>query len=163
MTLFAVLTLGSLFAASSLSGILMFAALGAANSGITLVHEIVLSDVIDADELATGVRREGMYFGVMNFVERLSLVVISGATALVLGVGRYVAGASSQSPRTVLALRIGIPGLAVAALLVFLIAMRFYPLGAEQVRELRRKLEQRGAGTRAPGDAPEDAPSGGAA
>jgi GPH family glycoside/pentoside/hexuronide:cation symporter len=107
------------------------------------VHEIVLSDVIDADELATGVRREGMYFGVMNFVERLSLVLISGATALVLGAGRYVAGTSAQSPRTVLALRIGIPGLALCCLIVFLIAMRFYPLGAEQVRELRRKLEQK--------------------
>jgi hypothetical protein len=59
------------------------------------VHEIVLSDVIDADELATGVRREGMYFGVMNFVERLSLVLISGATALVLGAlafRRFAAG-----------------------------------------------------------------------
>ncbi len=159
VTLFAVLTLGSLFAADSLSGILMFAALGAANAGITLVHEIVLSDVIDADELATGVRREGMYFGVMNFVERLSLVVISVVMALVLGAGHYVAGASVQSPRTVLALRIGIPGLALGCLLVFLVAMRFYPLGAEQVSEMRRQLGQREAVRRVP----DDAPGGGAA
>jgi glycoside/pentoside/hexuronide:cation symporter, GPH family len=150
VAVFAVLTLGSLFAASFLQGIIMFAALGAANAGITLVREIVLSDVIDADELTTGVRREGMYFGVINFVERLSLVVISGATALVLGVGRYAAGAASQSPRAVLALRIGIPGLALAALLVFLVAMRFYPLGAEQVRAMRRQLEQRHAAADAP-------------
>lgn len=159
VALFAVLTLGSLLATSWLQGILLFAALGAANAGITLVREIVLSDVIDADELATGVRREGMYFGVINFVERLSLVVVSGATALVLGVGRYVAGAPLQSPRTVLALRIGIPGLAVAALLVFLAAMRFYPLGSEQVRAMRDELERRHAG-RHPTD---DAPQGGAA
>lgn len=152
--LFAVLTLGGLAAASFLQGILMFAALGAANAGITLVREIVLSDVIDADELATGVRREGIYFGVINFVERLSLVVISGATALVLGAGRYVAGAVSQAPRAVLALRIGIPGLALASLLVFLVAMRFYPLGAEQVRAMRRELERRHAAQDPRGDAP---------
>lgn len=142
---FAVLTLGGLVAASYVQGLLMFAALGAANAGVTLVREIVLSDVIDADELATGVRREGMYFGVINFVERLSLVVVSGATALVLGAGGYVAGAATQSQRAVLALRAGIPGLALAALLVFLAAMRFYPLGAERVQEMRRELERRRA------------------
>lgn len=149
VSLFALLTLGGLFAANFRQGILLFAALGAANAGITLVREIVLSDVIDADELATGVRREGMYFGVINFVERLSLVVISGATALVLGAGRYVAGAASQATRTVLALRIGIPGLVLAALAVFLPAMRLYPLGAERVRTMRRELEQRRSARRA--------------
>jgi GPH family glycoside/pentoside/hexuronide:cation symporter len=114
----------------------MFAALGAANAGITLVREIVLSDVIDEDELLTGVRREGMYFGVFNFVERFSLVFIGGGTAFVLGVGRFVAGGFPQSPRTLLALRIGIPGLTLIALAVFLAAMRFYPLGKKRVKEM---------------------------
>ena len=110
------------------------------------MREIVLSDVIDADELATRMRREGMYFGVINFVERLSLVVVSGGSALVLYAGSFAAGASSQSPRAVMALRIGIPGLALAALLVFLVAMRFYPLGSEQVRAMHGELEKRHAG-----------------
>ena len=133
---YALLTLPGLFVGSFIQGIVMFAALGAANAGITLVREIVLSDVIDEDELLTGVRREGMYFGVFNFVERFSLVFIGGGTAFVLGVGRFVAGEFPQSPRTLLALRIGIPGLTLIALAVFLAAMRFYPLGKKRVKEM---------------------------
>jgi len=145
VALFALLTLAGLAAASFLQGLIMFASLGAANAGITLVREIVLSDIIDADELVTGVRREGMYFGIITLVERLSLVIVGGATALVLGLGRFVAGAFPQSPRTVLALRVGIPGLALVCLLVFLVAMRFYPLGAARVREIQRQLGERHA------------------
>ena len=141
VALYGVLTLSGLFAADLAQGIVMFAALGAANAGITLVREIALSDVIDEDELSTGVRREGLYFGVINFVERFSLVLIGGATSLVLGAGRFVAGLYPQSPRTVLVLRLGIPGLTLCALAVFLLAMRFYPLGKDGIQEMHRRLE----------------------
>jgi hypothetical protein len=39
-------------------------------------------------------------------------------------------------------LRIGIPGLALIALLVFLIGMRFYPLEAGKARELRAEFDR---------------------
>ena len=76
MTLFATFMLLVLFA----QAFVMMLLVGAANSGITLVRysipprrerDIVLSDVIDEDELRTGQRREGSYFGVNAFVERL--------------------------------------------------------------------------------------------
>jgi len=141
VVMYGVLTLAGLVVGSFLQAVVMFAALGAANAGITLVREIVLCDVIDEDELITGARREGMYFGVINFVERLSLVFIGGGTALVLKAGRYVAGAFPQSPRTLLALRVGVPGLTLVALAVFLAGMRFYPLGRKRIGEMAVLLE----------------------
>ncbi|MCR4408435.1 MAG: MFS transporter [Anaerolineae bacterium] len=64
VTLFVVFMLPVLVVANLPQAFGMMLFVGAANSGITLVRDIVLSDVIDEDELRTGRRREGSYFGV---------------------------------------------------------------------------------------------------
>jgi GPH family glycoside/pentoside/hexuronide:cation symporter len=114
---------------------------GAANSGITLVRDIVLSDVIDEDELRTGRRREGSYFGVNAFIERLVMVLIGGSSSLVLGLGGYDAELTTQPPSVALGIRLGMGLLPVVALAVFLAALKYYPLGKEQVVALRGRLE----------------------
>ncbi|MEW6233729.1 MAG: MFS transporter, partial [Chloroflexota bacterium] len=114
---------------------------GAANSGITLVREILLSDVIDEDELHTGLRREGSYFGVNAFIERLAMVLVGGSTALVLGLSGYAPGVTPQPASAVLGLRLGMALLPLVALAVFLAALKYYPLGKEQVLELRGNLD----------------------
>jgi GPH family glycoside/pentoside/hexuronide:cation symporter len=142
VALYALLTFPVLFISTFTQAILTFALLGAANAGITLVREIVLSDVIDEDELTTGLRREGVYFGVTTFVERFALVLIGGSMALVLGLGRFQAGVYPQAPGTILALRWGMFGLSLVALVIFLIAMRVYPLGKVKVEAMRVQLEK---------------------
>ena len=115
---------------------------GAANSGITLVREILLSDVIDEDELHTGLRREGSYFGVNAFIERLAMVLVGGATALVLNLSGYAPGVTPQPASVGLGIRLGMGLLPLGALALFLAALRYYPLGKERVLELRERLEQ---------------------
>ncbi len=117
-------------------------ALGAANSGITLVREVVLSDVIDEDELKTGARREGTYFGVNTFVERFSMVLVGASTAGVLGLSGYSPSLERQPPTVELGIRLGVVGLSLIALAVFLLAMRFYPLTRDKVLEVRRRLSE---------------------
>lgn len=88
---------------------------GAANSGITLMRDIVLSDVIDEDELRTGRRREGSYFGVTAFIERLVMVLVGASSSLVLGLSGYDAGLTTQPPSVALGIRLGmslLPGFA---------------------------------------------------
>ena len=114
--------------------------IGAANSGITLVRDIVLSDVIDEDELHTGRRREGAYFGVNAFIERLVLVLVGGSTDLVLSLSGYDVRLSAQPPTVGAGIRMGMGLLPLAALAIFLLALRFYPLGKRQVEDLRGKL-----------------------
>jgi len=121
--------------------LVMMLLLGAANSGITLVREVVLSDVIDEDELRTGRRREGSYFGVNAFIERFAMVLVGGSTALVLSMSGYVPEVAPQPPSTVMGLRLGMVGLPFVALGIFLVALRFYPLGREEVVALKGKLE----------------------
>jgi GPH family glycoside/pentoside/hexuronide:cation symporter len=121
---------------------MMMLLVGAGNSGITLVRDIVLSDVIDEDELRTGQRREGSYFGVNAFVERLVMVLIGGSTGLVLALSGYHAGLTAQPSSVALGIRLGMSLLPAVALGIFLAVLHFYPLNKERVQELRERLDQ---------------------
>jgi GPH family glycoside/pentoside/hexuronide:cation symporter len=139
--LFVVFLLPVLVVRSMPQAIAMMLLVGTAHSGMTLVREILLGDVIDEDELATGRRREGSYFGVCAFIERLVMIVIGGATGLVLTLSRYDATAAMQPATVALGIRLGMTVLPIVALAILLVALRFYPLGKRQVLELKEKLE----------------------
>jgi len=141
VTLFVVFMLPVLFVANLPQAFVMMLFVGAANSGITLVRDIVLSDVIDEDELHTGRRREGSYFGVNAFIKRLVMVLIGGSIGLVLGLSGYDAELAAQPPSVALGIRLGMGLLPVVALAVFLAALKYYPLGKEQVVALQGRLE----------------------
>ncbi|MCS7285685.1 MAG: MFS transporter [Anaerolineae bacterium] len=123
-----------------LQALAMMFLLGAANSGITLVRDILLSDVIDEDELRTGRRREGIYFGVNAFIERFAMVLVGGSSSLVLGLSGYNAALATQPPSVAVGIRMGMSLLPLVALVIFLTALKFYPLGKEQVIALRERL-----------------------
>lgn len=142
VAIFVIFLLPVLVVANLMQALVMFLLLGIANSGVTLVREILLSDVIDEDELRTGVRREGNYFGVMTFIERFALVFVGGSTRLVLGVSGYVPDLVPQAASTVLGMRIGIFAFPVLALVLFLLSLKYYPLGKDRVLELREALEK---------------------
>lgn len=141
VTLFVVFLLPVLFVASLPQALVMILLVGSAHSGITLVRDIVLSDVIDEDELHTGRRREGSYFGVTAFIERLVMVLIGGSTSLVLGLSGYNAALATQPSSVALGIRLGMGLLPVVALAIFLTVLKFYPLGKKQVMVLRETLD----------------------
>ncbi|MCL6430882.1 MAG: MFS transporter [Anaerolineae bacterium] len=141
VSLFVLFMLPVLFLGSLSQAIVMMFLVGAANSGITLVRDIVLSDVIDEDELHTGRRREGSYFGVNAFIERLVLVLVGGSTSLVLSASGYAPQLAVQPDTVATGIRLGMALLPLAALGLFLLAMAYYPLGKGQVAVLRARLE----------------------
>jgi len=142
VTLFVTFLLLVLVVRNLVQAFVMMLLVGAANSGITLVRDIVLSDVIDEDELRTGQRREGSYFGVNAFVERLVMVLIGGSSSLVLAMSGYSSQLATQPPSVALGIRLGMGLLPAVALGVFLLMFRFYPLGKTRVAEMRGQLEQ---------------------
>jgi GPH family glycoside/pentoside/hexuronide:cation symporter len=141
VTLFVTFMLLVLVVGNLLQAFVMMLLVGAANSGITLVRDIVLSDVIDEDELRTGQRREGSYFGVTAFIERLVMILIGGSSSLVLGLSGYAAELAVQPPSVARGIRLGMGLLPFLALAVFWAAFQFYPLGRQQVVLLREKLD----------------------
>ncbi len=140
VSLFVVFLMPVLVVRTLPQAIAMMLLVGTAHSGMTLVREILLGDVIDEDELATGRRREGSYFGVCAFIERLVMILIGGATGLVLTLSRYDAAAAVQPDTVSRGIRLGMTVLPIAALAMALVALKFYPLGRRQVEEMKDRL-----------------------
>lgn len=113
-------------------------------SAVWVVPASMVADVTDSDELSTGLRREGIYFGILNLGEKIA----AGGALLLAGVLLSLFGHSphdaTQAPAIApyLGLLYGI----VPAILL-LIALAFilpYRLDRRIVHEIQRKLALRG-------------------
>jgi GPH family glycoside/pentoside/hexuronide:cation symporter len=101
----------------------------------------MMADVVDEDELASGLRREGVCFGIMNFGEKIA----SAGGLLISGVllSRFIHLVPGQEAQTVDASwRIGIsyglvPGILLGMAAVLALGFR---LNRKRVREIQRKL-----------------------
>ncbi|MBN3033503.1 MAG: MFS transporter [Candidatus Saganbacteria bacterium] len=132
-----------LFGVVSLDAVLLDAVLiGAALAGYFLICDVVIADIIDEDELRTGQRREGAYFGMNVFVTRFSVglqALALSAVFLFCGYNPYI----YTQPRGFAAgLRLLIAGLPAIALLLGFVIMIFYPLSGRRLAEVREQLRE---------------------
>jgi len=101
----------------------------------------IVADVIDDDELKTGVRREGMFFGIANFFMRLSMILSIIIVSLVftqVGWEEYI----PNFPNAELGLRflfVWVPGI---ALCISLVSLYFFPFTKQKVLEMKVKLNE---------------------
>jgi len=103
----------------------------------------MIADICDEDELATGIRREGIYFAVYNWWWKVAVsiaTVISGYLQRLIG---FVEGAATQSDATLFWLRAWEIGLPPALCLVSVALLLKYPLTEARAYEIKALLEQR--------------------
>ena len=118
---------------------------GAGLSGMILMGDVIMADVIDEAELRSGRRQEGAYYGLSGLIITLS----SGVSAALFGwiSHRYGYDPSlAVQPETAaqgFRLYMGIPPLVGAALAFAL--LWFYPLHGERLRTMRERLAARRA------------------
>jgi len=121
---------------------------GISVSSAHVLPDAMFPDVIEWDELRTGRRQEGIYYGVMNFVRKTTGALAIFVALQVLGWFGYQAppaGVTSfqQSANTLGAIRFLIGPLG-AVLLFSAIGMAwFYPLTRERHAKIRRLLERK--------------------
>ncbi len=137
----AVVLMFVLVADSVLEAIAVMIFYGIANSGVNLVREILIPDVIDEDEVKTGFRREGVYLGMAAFIDRFALGLTGISTITIFSWSGFAPG-TAQPPLVILHMRILTATIFIIALACFLTAMKFYPLSAEKVNEVRSILEK---------------------
>ena len=118
---------------------------GLAQGGGTLLTRSLMADVADDDELNTGSRRSGMYFGLLLMTSKAGLAAGPLAFALLDVFGfdaRLGAANSAQSLAALGLLFVGIPALlnVLAAL-----SLRKYPLDEKRQAELHAAIEARHA------------------
>jgi sugar (glycoside-pentoside-hexuronide) transporter len=125
---------------------LVVALAGVGYAVVDLMPWSMLGDVIDADELATGERREGLYAGLFTFTRKLGGALGVALAGVVLDLCGFVPG-REQPPQAIVAIR-GLTALApIAFLVVALLASRAYPIDRERHARIVEALARRGAGT----------------
>ena len=101
-----------------------------------------ISNIADEDELKTGERREGSYFGVHALFVRLSTILSIGSIAIVTSTnGWTVYEPAAVTEGVIFGLKSLMSLFPAGALVIGIIVLIFYPLGRKQVQELQANLK----------------------
>jgi GPH family glycoside/pentoside/hexuronide:cation symporter len=112
--------------------------------GLTLARELMWADVIDEDEIKTGVRREGMYSAVPAPINQIDPIVVGAGSAFLLTSIGFVSGreAKVQRPSVGPGIRVGMVAFPATFTAIMLIFLKFYPLGKKKVDEIGKVIEK---------------------
>ncbi|GAM24997.1 hypothetical protein SAMD00019534_081720 [Acytostelium subglobosum LB1] len=160
-SIFLLITFGSLYFVPAgnramLWGIAAFGGIGV--SVAFLIPMSMLPDVIELDELQTGDRREGIFYSLFLFFQKLGLSIGLAVSNFVLEAAHYqapvgVAGDSAEiidnnkeNPQVVLALRILVSVVPSVIILFSLVAVFFYPITKALHNEAREILKRKREG-----------------
>jgi glycoside/pentoside/hexuronide:cation symporter, GPH family len=113
-----------------------------------LIPWSMVPDVIELDELQTGQRREGVFYGFMVLLQKFGLALglfLVGISLQSAGFKEAVAGMPlpSQPPSAVDAIRLAIGPLPTVSLILGLVLTYFYPITKEVHAEVLLKLAER--------------------
>jgi GPH family glycoside/pentoside/hexuronide:cation symporter len=123
-----------------ISGMIVFFLMGIGLSGSLYIIDIVISDIVDEDEVKTGTRREGAYYGVNMFLMHLSTVVVFLVIGPVFLISDWYEFNPEQVP--ISSLRILISIFPIIALLIALFVIYKYPLDGERLKEVKAQRER---------------------
>jgi len=134
-------------------GALMFVLAFLAGFGVSTAYLIpwsMMPDVIELDELQTGQRREGIFYGFMVLLQKVGLAFGLFMVGKVLDGAGFIATTSGQTAppqpeSALLAIRYLVGPLPLAFLLLGLVLAYFYPITREVHAEILLKLRERKA------------------
>ncbi|EGC31433.1 hypothetical protein DICPUDRAFT_50200 [Dictyostelium purpureum] len=134
---------------------------GVGVSAAFLVPMSMLPDVVELDELKTGERREGLFYSLFLFFQKLGLSVGLAVSSFVLGLAGYEApkevnssdgisteiiDTNTQNKDVIFALRL-LTGVVPAVIVLFsFVAVFFYPISKSSHNEIRELLKRKREG-----------------
>lgn len=102
---------------------------GVGLGGVLVVLDLLLSDVIDEDAEKTGLRREGMYFGINGFIARGSIALQAMIMGAVLEFSNYISDAAVQPDSAIIGIRLMTGVIPMFILALAFISFYIYPIG----------------------------------
>ena len=118
-------------------------AAGMANGGGVLLTRSLMADVVDEDELTTGTRRSGLFFGLLLTTSKLG-VAMGPLTSGLLGlVGFHAAVGSQNTPEALTWLTAMFIWVPIALCLGAALTLRNYPLDATRQAEVAAAIAAR--------------------
>jgi len=130
---------------------LMYGLAVLAGVGVSTAYLIpwsMMPDVIELDELETGQRREGLFYGFMVLLQKVGLalgIFLVGQALSLAGFLKSLPGQPLpvQPESALLAIRLAIGPLPAIALLISLVLAYFYPITREKHAEILLKLQEK--------------------
>jgi GPH family glycoside/pentoside/hexuronide:cation symporter len=102
------------------------------------------ADVMDADELETGKRREGTFAACSSWITKLGLAAGAGACGLLLSATGFDASLKGvQSAHTLLMIRLLVAAVPIIGVVIASIALKRFQLDPARMRQIRAELELR--------------------
>jgi GPH family glycoside/pentoside/hexuronide:cation symporter len=111
-------------------------------AGALYFVDLLISDVIDEDEVKTGVRREGSYYGMNAFIHRFSVILKISAIALVFTNVDWHTYVPTPGPYVALGLKALMVIFPVVALGIAMLIFKFFPLEGEKLAAMRKRLTE---------------------
>ena len=124
--------------------LIILPALGGVGLGVLyLTPYSMVPDVIELDELQTGERREGSFFSIFIFCEKLaSGLTLAFSNYLLGGLGYEASLGSNQPPPVITAMRILVGVCPCLILLISWIACYFYPISRSSHQDTLKSIEK---------------------
>ena len=123
-------------------GLIVVSLMGFGFGGMLYFVYLIIADVIDEDELKTGVRHEGIFFGITNFFMRLSMVLSILTVGLVFTASGWGDYQPSPGVDEIFGLRLLVFLFPAIALGLNLICLKFYPFSKSRVEEIKQQITE---------------------
>jgi GPH family glycoside/pentoside/hexuronide:cation symporter len=124
-------------------GMITSAFVGIGLAGLLVIIDVLIADVVDEDELNTGTRREGAYFGANAFVMRLGVSLQAITFGIIMGVCGYDPDLALQPATVARGLRILMTAVPIISLVLALVALYFYPIDEDRREAILRGIQKK--------------------
>jgi len=101
----------------------------------------MLPDAVEYDVMQTGIRREGVYFGLWTFVSKIGTAFAGLIVGSVLSISGYVAN-TLQSTTAIFGIRVLVGPVTMIFFMLAIVAIAGYPLDKETYESLRHSEEE---------------------
>ncbi len=114
--------------------------IGIGLGGLVLIGDVIMTEVVDEDEVKTGHQRAGMYFGMSGFLITLSGLLVSTVFGLMMPAFGYDTLLEVQPPSVELGFRLFLTIPTSIGFLVAIFLLWLYPLHGKRLQEIRQAL-----------------------
>ena len=121
---------------------IVFFFIGLGLSGSFYIIDLIISDIVDEDEVVTGTRREAGYYGVNAFFLRLAIIVVFISIGPVFIIADWEVFTLPVSSEVEMGLRTLMFVYPAVALVIAILAVYKYPLDGEKLIEVREEVQR---------------------
>jgi GPH family glycoside/pentoside/hexuronide:cation symporter len=119
------------------------AVLGFSTGGCLSLPYSMLADTIDVDELRTGTRKEGVFYGTVTFMYKLSQAVVVLALGIILGAVGFNAELAEQPHGVAVAIGLILPVGSIVAFSCAYLFFKNYSLDREKIKEIQKQIDMK--------------------